>query len=179
MSITLLLLSAMSFASAQSGGLSELLNSIDEATLVLFAIFLIVFVLLFFSLKKMFKGDTTTSGIISVVLSLLITYGVNKTGFDLQGLFSNIGVSGEILSTALPIVIIGGIVFMIIKLAKNSLLAIGGLFILLSFFVYAKTLLIVIGVILIVLRFTVFMKRGRWEPKGRKEDTGREIRLRI
>lgn len=172
-SVAFLLLAVMSFVSAQSGGLSELLNSIDESTLVLFAIFLIVFVLLFFSLKKMFKGDTTTSGIISVMLSLLITYGINKTGFDIQGLISNLGISGEILSTALPIVILGGIVFMVINLAKDSLIAIGGLFILLSFFVYAKTLLIVIGVILIVLRFTVFLKKGKWERKRR----GKGIRL--
>jgi membrane-associated HD superfamily phosphohydrolase len=164
-SIIFLLIAATSFASAAS--LSELLNQIDEATLVLFAIFLIVFVLLFFSLKRVFRGDTTTSGIISVMLSLLITYGVNKTGLDIQGLFSNIGISGEILSTILPIVILGGIVFLIIFLAKNSLLVIGGVLILLSNFVYASTLLIVIGIILIVIRF--FIKRGVWEMKGKKD----------
>jgi membrane-associated HD superfamily phosphohydrolase len=175
-SIIFILFATIGFVSAQ-GGLSELLNQIDESTLVLFAIFLIVFVLLFFSLKKVFRGDTTTPGIISVMLSLLITYGVNKTGFDVQGLISNLGISGEILSTILPIVIVAGIVFLIVYLAKNSLLAIGGLFILLSFFVYAKTLLIVVGVILIVLRFTVFLKKGRWEPKGNK-DKGREVTFR-
>lgn len=175
--IIFLLLAAISFVSAQGEGLSGLLNQIDESTLVLFAIFLIVFVLLFFSLKKVFRGDTTTSGIISVMLSLLITYGINKTGFDIQGLFYNIGISGDILSTALPIVILAGIVFLIIKLAKNSLLAIGGLSILLSFFVYAQTLLIVIGVVLIIVRFLI--PKGVWEPKGRGKEEGREIRLRV
>jgi hypothetical protein len=171
-SIIFLFLAAISFVNAAS--LSDLLNQIDEETLVLFAIFLVVFVLLFFSLKKVFRGDTTTSGIISVMLALLITYGINKTGFDIQGLFFNIGISGDILSTALPIVIVIGIAFLVIFLAKNSLLAIGGLLILLSFFVYAQTLLIVIGVILIVVRFLI--PKGKWEPRGGK---GREIRLRI
>jgi O-antigen ligase len=122
----------------------------------------------------MFKGDTTTSGIISVMSSLLITYGVNKMEFDIRGLIFNLGISQGTLSTILPIVIVAGIIFLIIKLAKNSLLAIGGLFILLSFFVYAKTLLIVIGVVFIGVR--MFIPKGKWEPKGK--DTGREIKLR-
>jgi len=104
--------------------------------------------------------------------SLLITYGINKTGFDISGLFSDIGISGEIFSTILPIVIVAGIVFLIIKFAKNSLLIIGGLFLLLSLFVYAQTLLIVVGVILIAVRF--FIPKGKWEMKGSK---GKEFKL--
>jgi membrane-associated HD superfamily phosphohydrolase len=173
-SIIFFLLATIGFVNAQGGGLGGLLNSIDESTLVLFAIFLIVFVLLFFSLKKVFRGDTATSGIISVMLALLITYGVNKTGFDIQELIFNLGISQGILSTILPIVIVAGIVFLVIYLAKNSLLAIGGLFILLSFFVYAKTLLIVVGVILIAVRF--FIPKKAWNPRGK--DTGREFRFR-
>jgi hypothetical protein len=168
-----LLLTMISFASAS--GLSDILNQIDETTLVLFAIFMVAFVLLFFSLKKVFRGDTTTSGIISVMLALLITYGVNKTGFDVQGLLLNIGVSGEILSTLIPIVIVAGIVFLVIFLAKNSLLVIGGLLILSSIFLYAKTLLIVVGVVLIVVRFLI--PKGKWEMKGKSQ--GKEIRLRV
>lgn len=171
-SFAFLLIASVGFASADSMNVSDLLNAIDESTLVLISIFLITFVLLFFALNRAFKGNTATSGIISVMASLLITYGINKTGFDISGLFSDIGISGEIFSTILPIVIVAGIVFLIIKFAKNSLLIIGGLFLLLSLFVYAQTLLIVVGVILIAVRF--FIPKGKWEMKGSK---GKEFKL--
>ncbi len=171
--IALFLLVSISFASAAS--LSDLLNQIDESALILFAVFIIAFAVLFFSLNRVFKGNNTTSGIVSVALALLITYGVNKTGLDFGGFFLNVGISEEILATALPIVILAGIVLMVIKLAKNSLLVIGGLLILASFFVYSQITLIVIGIILIVLRFTVFVKSGVWEPKKKGGGSGQIV----
>jgi len=159
-----LLITIIGFVSSQ--GLGGILESIDEETVWLFAIFIIAFALLFFSLNKVFRGNTSIAGIISVVIAFLIVYAVNKTGLDVQGFFYGIGISQEVLGVILPIVIVAGIVLLIIKMAKNSLLVIGGLLILLSFFVYARTLLIVVGVILIVVRF--FIKRGVWEPKKKE-----------
>jgi hypothetical protein len=161
LSAIFLMLAATGFVSA--AGLSDFLNSIDSSTIMLFAVFILAFVILYFSLSKVFKGNTTTSGIVSVVLALLITYGINKTGWDIQGMFYGVGISAEILGVVLPIVLLAGVVFLIIKLKKNSLLALGGLCILASFFVYFKTVLIVVGVILIALRVTLF--RG---PSGGK-----------
>jgi len=160
--LVFLLFSAIRFVSAQ--GLGELLNNIDQSTILLFAIFILSFSLLFFALNKAFKKQNTAiSGIISVVIAFLIVYGINKSGFNVEGSLSNIGISAEALGVIVPIIIVAGIIFLIIRLAKDSLLVLGGLFILASFFVYAKLILIVIGAGLIVAR--MFIKKGVWERK--------------
>ena len=51
---------AIGFASSQ--GLGELLGGIDESTILLFAIFIIAFSLLFFALNRVFKKENTTKG---------------------------------------------------------------------------------------------------------------------
>lgn len=161
-----ILLASMSFVSAQ-GTISDLLNSIDETTLILYAVFIISFTLLFFSLNRVFKDNRSTSGIISAAIALLITYGVNKSGWDIQGFAFNLGISSDVLATIIPIILIAGIIFAIIKLKKDSLLVLGGLLIAVSFFVYEQTLLITVGIILAIIWF--FMKFGG-KKKGKKDD---------
>ena len=154
-----ILITAIGFASA--AGLSDILNSIDGATILLFAVFIVSFSLIFFALNRVFKKEnTTTSGIISVVISFLIVYGISKSGFSIENSLYGIGISQEVLGVVIPIIAIAGMIFLIIKLRENSLLAIGGLLILLSFFVYAKLLLIVVGVILIVIRIFLLLRKG-------------------
>ncbi len=163
---------AISFVSAAT--LSDLLNQIDESTLVLYAIFIVSFVLLFFSLNKFFKENRTTSGIIAAAISLLLVYFVNKNGIDVSGFLYDLGVSSDALMTILPLVILGGIVIAIIKLAKNSLLVIGGALIFASFFVYAETLLLVVGITLVIIRFLI--PKGKWEmKKDKNKDKGAGI----
>ena len=155
---TFILLVSISFVSAQ-GSLSDLLNQVDQATLILYIVFIISFTLLFFSLNRVFKDNRSTSGIISAAIALLITYGVNKSGWDIQGFVFDLGISSDVLATIVPIILIAGIIFMIIKLKKDSLLILGGLFIAASFFVYEQTLLIAVGVIFIIIWF--FAKYGK------------------
>jgi len=170
-----ILITTIGFVAAQNG-LSDLLNAIQPDTAILFATFIIVFSILFFSLGKFFKGNAPIAGIISVMIAFLITYAVSKSNLDFTGIFTGIGISPELLATVLPIIIIGGVIFMVIKLAKNSLLVLGGLFIFASFFVYEKLILIAIGAILIVLRFTVFLPKGKWEMKSKEKGHGRMVR---
>jgi len=159
-----ILLATMNFASSQ--GLSELLNGIDESTILLFAVFIIAFSLLFFSLNKVFKKENTTmSGIISIVIAFMIVYGISKSGFSMQDSLINIGIPSSVLGILVPLIIIAGIIFLIIKLKENSLLAIGGLFIVASFFVYAKLIFIAIGAILIIIRIFLLLRK-----KGGKEN---------
>jgi len=165
--LVFLLFSTISFVSAQ--GLGELLNNIDQSTILLFAIFILSFSLLFFALNKAFKKQNTAiSGIISVVIAFLIVYGINKSGFNIEGSLSDIGISPEMLGIVIPLVIIAGIIFLVIRLKENSLLAIGGLLILVSFFVDAKLLLILVGVILILVRFFIAYgkKKKGYNDKG-------------
>ncbi len=152
---------AINLASAQ--GLSDILGSIDQSTVMLFAVFIISFALLFFSLNKVFKGNSAIAGIISVVLSFLIVYSINQTGFDVSGFFYGIGVPEGLFEVVIPILIIGASVLIIIKLKTNSLFIFGGVLIVLSIFAYEKLVLIVVGVILLIVGFALMKKKN---PKG-------------
>jgi hypothetical protein len=157
-----ILLSSISFVSA-SNNFGDLLNQIDQTTLILYAVFIISFSVLFFTLNKFFKDNRSTSGMISAAIALLITYGVNKSGWDIPQFMFNFGISEEVLATIIPIILIAGIIFLVINLKKDSLLVVGGVLIVASFFVYEQSLLIAVGVILVVIRF--FIPKGKWERK--------------
>lgn len=77
-------------ASAQFFGapsLGNLLNSVDDSTIVLGAIFVIVFVAVNFSLQKFFRGNKPVAGAIAFAVALLIIWGTNKSGFGYTNLF--------------------------------------------------------------------------------------------
>jgi len=151
----LILVTLINFASAQNM-LSDFLNTFDESMIILSAIFIVSFAIVFFALSKvLFKQNVAIAGIVAGVLAFLITYGINKTGFDFEGLFAGIGISSNVLMTIVPLMIIIGAIFLIIKLKKDSLFIFGGLLIVLSFFVYAKAVLIIIAIVLIILGFVL------------------------
>ena len=119
-----LFLMLIGFISATSFSLSSMLDSIEASTLLIFVVFIVSFALIFFSLSKtVFKQNNTIAAIISLAASFLITYGINKIGFDLGDLFSNIGISEEILYIILPILALALIIFLVVKLKKNSPIA--------------------------------------------------------
>ena len=155
-----------------SYSLSNLLNEIDASTIFLGAVFIIAFAFINFSLSKVFKDNKATSGIVAFAVSLLITYGINRSSFDFENLFYNfgytMGLSSDIIYMIGFIVFIALIVYLAWKLKKESLVVIGGLLIALSFFTYEKLILIIFGVLLIIARF--FIKKGTWEKKSDEED---------
>ena len=94
------------------------------------------------------------------MIALVITYAVNKSGINIEGFFFDIGVSSELLMTIIPVIVLGGVIFTIVKLKQNSLFVFGGLLIFLSFFTYEKTVLIVLGIILLIIGFALPRKKG-------------------
>ena len=105
-----------SYDSFSSGTLSfsDILNSIPSSTIILGTIFIIVFAMLFFSLSKMFRGEKTIAGIVSVALALLITYGVDRSGYDFEALFQSLGLSLSIGSLLLPLVILAAVIIFVV-----------------------------------------------------------------
>lgn len=65
--------------------------------------------------------------------------------------------------TIIPIVIIAGVIFVVIKLKGGSLFVFGCALIVLSFFVYEKTLLIVVGIILLFVGLILLGRRKKGE----------------
>lgn len=157
-----LLLSMISFASA--AGIGSLLDLVDESNLVLTSLFIVTFSILFFSLQKVFKGNNAIAGMVSAAISLVTVYFVNKSGFDISGFFFDIGISEEVIWTIVPLLIIAGAIFAIIKLKTGSLLLFGGLLIVLSFFAYEGALLIFLGLVLIGLGAFFLSKKKKNKP---------------
>lgn len=141
--------------------LRDAFYSIDPNTMVLGLLFVIFYILINFSLSKVFRRERASSAIISLCVSLLAVYGINKTNFDISGLVYNIGITENIIYTIVPWVIIGLAVLASFVKDRTTgrrrfrlyrlLMILGAFFILLSFFAYEKGITMIIGIVLIVL----------------------------
>lgn len=144
--------------------LSDILNSIDSSTLILGVIFVVSFGLINQALmRSVFRDNRGTGTIIALAVSLLIIYGINLTGLDFEGFFYTLGFSEGILYTILPLILIGGFIYLGIKLKSfGAVLAIfGGLLIVLSFtdFIYSKGTTMFIGILFLVVGFWLWHKK--------------------
>jgi len=154
--------------------LSDLLNEIDADTMILGAVLIISFALINFSLSKVFKDrygepNRPIAGIVAFVIALLITWGINRTGFDFGELFYGIGFSENFLFIFLPLLLIGGIIFLGFKFGFGiTLITLGVLFIALgsTSFLYETGMAIIIGIILLALGIFIQVK---W-PKKKKSN---------
>jgi hypothetical protein len=99
----------------------------------------------------------------SIVLSFLIVFGINKLDLDIQSFFFDLGISEDFFLTIAPILILAGIVFVVIKFAKESLLIVGGFLIFLSRIIEDGTAFLIIGLILVIVRF--FIPKDKWKMK--------------
>jgi len=145
------------FINAYSVSLSDLLSQVDEQTLIIFLVFIISFTLIYFALSKFFKDkngypNKGMAAVISFALSFGLTYAANKSEFDIAGWVYNLGISREILYVLIPILAVVVVIFLIVKLKRNSLFVFGGLFLASALFVYEKTIMIIVGAVLILVR---------------------------
>ena len=164
----------INFVSAQFGyyggfSLRDLLASVDAPTMVLGSVFLISFVLIKMAVSKIFKNadgspNTSTAGIVAFILSLLIVWGVNRSGWDFETFFFNIGFSGGLLASIIPLLLIavGAYVIWTFGLA-TFLLIFGALLMIFSFedFIYEKVITFFLGLVFFVL--------GLWTLKHKKK----------
>ena len=112
-----------------AAGIGELLDRIGGENIVLIGTFLISFALINVIIGRMslFQhelGRTKSSAnVIAAVLGLLITYGIYKSGMDLEGIFFSLGISGGLFSQIINIGILVGIVYLFIKFGKKLFLS--------------------------------------------------------
>jgi len=152
--------------------LSDFFNSFDSQTMLIVITFIISFALINYALNRAFNNNkkfgenrnTTTPAIISFCIALFITWSVNKSGFDISGIFYSIGFSGNFLGSMLPILILLGIGFIIWKAKKASPIIIGFFLIGISYteLIYAKGLTLLLGIGLVIVGF--FMNKNSRPP---------------
>ncbi len=139
------------------GMMGDLLYSVDPNTMVLMLTFIIIFLLINFPLKRVFKKERASSTIISLCVALLAVYGINRMDFDLTKIFYGIGISKEVLYTVLPWVILGLII--LASFAKDA--ATGKRkFRLYRFFMILGVILIALGLAGLVYQRAFFVIAG-------------------
>lgn len=143
--------------------LGDMFSGIDPETMVLGTTFIIFFLVINFALSKFFKKDKTIATIISICVSLLAVYGITRTNLDLNGIFSSIGISEELLYIITPILAL--ILVFVLSRKRNPatgrrnfsfgrfLMILGGLMMILGFtpLIYQKAFYIGVGAGLIAI----------------------------
>lgn len=160
----------LSFVSAQFfGGYGNynnfsfsITNLLDSPDAVLLALFFIIAAFIAFILRKsnVFRDSNGqhNRGVIAVIsfsISLIAVYGIYKSGFDLEGLFSGFGISSGILSMLIWGAIIAAAIFIIWQLGVGIFLLLSGLVIIaISLFtdlIYAAGIALIIGGVMVLV----------------------------
>jgi len=146
-------------------------ESLGWENLLLICIFLIFLGVLSFPLKRTFgKG---TGGMLSLVIALLITGGLYFSGFDVQGLFFNIGVGDDIITTFVPLILIGALIYLLLKFKSKFFLIAGIISILIALFklFYETTIMWIIGIVCLLIGLLLWWKGKKKEKiKPPKDD---------
>jgi len=173
----------ISFVSAQyfSGynrfSFPDLLRSIDPQTMILGAIFIISFVLIFWPLSRVFRGSYgQPNKIIPFVLALtsasIITYWINRYDFGIENFLYGVGLSSDLLYIIFGIIILIGIIFFVRKFSLATFFFFGGLVLIgvtfLTEFFYEKGLVATIGLIMVLIGIIWW-----WKRRGRNTAAGR------
>ncbi|MFH1365085.1 MAG: hypothetical protein ABIH28_00685 [archaeon] len=129
-SILVLLTGIISAYSYSPSSIGQLFESMGGENIGLLIIFSVSFALITVILNRtdFFGENKAASTIISLMLTLGITYGVYKQGItlDFSGIFYNLGVSDFALDIIVFLVTIIIIIFFFVKLRSAALLFIGG-----------------------------------------------------
>jgi hypothetical protein len=143
-------------------GLSDILSSIDPQTMFLVSTFLLSFLLIFYSLSRVFRRNPSVAGIAAFCVAALITYGANWSGFDIGSALYGIGIDSELAFPILSILaLVIAIVIWWIFSFGTLLMILGVLFIGISVFAYEKAAAVAIGIALLVLGFIFWLIRRK------------------
>lgn len=164
----------ISFVSAQYYGsfsFSNFLDSIGPSTMLLFIVFIVSFAFLIFVMQRtIFRENPTIAAVISFALSLGITYGINRSNFNLGGWFYGFGISPDLLFNLLSIFfIILVIYFAVKKQLRYLILGSGLLLIILALFtdlIYERGIALLIGGVLFLIGIWLW-NRQRKKEQGR------------
>lgn len=138
----------------------EILYRIGPSNIFLILIFLITFILLHYSLIRVFNKQPASGSILAILFALGITYGIWYYGFDVQSLFYGLGINMDNLYTVAPIVAV--IIMILIGFlfgASILFLIAGGLLMVLSFWAYEKVVVFITGSVLLAIGIIILSKK--------------------
>lgn len=161
--------SAQFFDNYNSFSITNFFNTISPQDMTFLALFIIFFALIFLILTRLslFRDqygnpNKAIAGVISLAVSLLSTYYLYISGFNLQGIFSGFGISSDLFYPFFGIILVIAAIFIIMYMGFRGFFIISGILLLLvGFFtnlVYESGIVIVIGGVLLLL--------GLWMGRG-------------
>ena len=158
-------------ASAQYGyysrfSISEFIGSIDPSDLFIVIIFITSLALLNWAVLRVINNKTT-AGVIAFSIAFLITYGINRMGWDIGGLFFSLGISEGFLYGIGVVIFVGMFVYLIKKFGKGlPLIGLGAMLFLMAIFtdwIYEKGVVAAIGAFMIAIGAFFYKKK---KPKN-------------
>jgi len=145
-------------------------SSINPDDMILMTLFIIIFAFINFSLGKIFRDsygnpNKATAGVVAFAVTSLIIYGFWRTGFNLSGLFYNVGISEDMLFFIIPIILIVAAIFIVSKIGWAALFLIFGLLMLLitifTDLIYEKGTALIIGFVLFLIGLWLWWRKRR------------------
>ena len=178
--------SAQFFDGYNNFSITGLFDNINSQDLILLTLFILFFTFLFVVLSRisLFKDayGQPNKGILVVIsfaISLLAVYGIYKSNFDLEGLFSGFGISSDIFYPLIWIVLIAAAVLIIWKLKFGGFFTIFGLLIsVVTFstnFFYEKGVAAIIGIVMFLIGLWLWKRSNRY-MRYMAGSAGRSIR---
>ncbi len=147
---------SLSLVSAQqlTDTIDSFVQEIGIQSLLLVVIFLVLFAVIFYSLKKVFPDTKSVPAIIAAAIGLISAYGIVQMDIGLEGYYYDLtdylAISGGIVLGILPIALL---VTMLVfwPYLPIILIGIGVLFVILSYFAYASAFVMTAGIFFIGL----------------------------
>ncbi len=166
-----LTLVSVNFVSA-AFSITDEFSNVDPSTMVLGFLFVTFAFLIHTGLTRTgpFRYNRTAAGMISISLSMLIIYGIDRVGWDYYSFFNGLAffVPEEFIEIFWPFLFLILLVGSLWKLKKHALLFWGIFLIGLSFFAYESEFLAYLGGFLILLWLLLLLKSwlsGKKKPK--------------
>jgi hypothetical protein len=172
-SVFLFLLNMISAYSYNSVSIVDFFETLGGENIALAAIFLISFALLFTILGRtgFFKENNAAAVVISLSLSLLISYGLYRQNidFNIDGIIFSLGISDMAMDLLVFFGTVGLLLLILIKFKANTFLIIGGILFALSVFgiINDGGITLAIGIVMIVIWGAIKFFRRRLRISSR------------
>ena len=155
-----------------SFSITDIFERFGPDNIIYLSLFLILFVFIATILKRVgiFKDayrnpDTKSVAVISLAISLMATYGIYRSDYDIESLFYNFGFSANSLYPVLAIILILASIFIIWKFRIGTLLIILGLLLglttLFTEIIYEKTTAMIIAAVMLLVGLLLLERTRR------------------
>jgi len=147
----------------------DILYRIGPSNVFLILVFLITFIVLHYSLIRVFNKQPASGSILAILLAFGITYGIWWNGFNIQGFLQDLGITSDTLYFAAPILVLIKMIIIAWLFGISTLFIIlGGLLMVLSYWAYEKTIVFIIGSVIMMIGLFALNRKLKKRKNNKK-----------